>query len=79
MGGLEKLVTEGFEESTIWNIAGQDVARVSVETSAVIARMALAGQTSTKAMTKEIAWLKQSTTQFQVELDETVKNVVKEK
>ena len=25
MGGLEKPVTEGFEEITIWNIADQDV------------------------------------------------------
>lgn len=79
MGGLEKPVTEGFEESTIWNISGPDVARVSVETSAVIARMALVGQTSTEAMAKEITRLIQSTVQFQAELAKTVKTATEEK
>ena len=64
VGGLEKPVTKGFEESTIWNIAGQDVARVGVKTSVVIVGMALIGQTSTEAMAKEITHLKQSVTQF---------------
>ena len=79
VGGLEKLVIEGFEESTIWNIAGQDVARVGVESLIVIVGMALADQTSTEAMAKEIAQLKQSMAQFQAKLAETVKNVAKEK
>ena len=41
--GVEKVVLEGFEESTLWDISGPKVARVGVETSAVIAGMALAG------------------------------------
>ena len=64
MRGLEKPVTEGFEESTIWNIAGQDVARVGVKTLTIIVGMALAIQTFTEAMAKEIAQLKQSAAQF---------------
>ena len=57
-GGIEKPIIEGFEESTLWDISGPDVARVAVETSTVIARMELDGQSSTKAMAKEIARLK---------------------
>ena len=41
--------------------------------------MALTSQTSTEAMAKEIARLKQSVAQSQVELAETMKNIVKEK
>ena len=52
MGGLEKPATEGFEESTIWNIAGHDVPWVGVKTSTVIVGMVLTGQTSTEAMAK---------------------------
>lgn len=55
VGGLEKPVTEGFEESTIWNIASQDVTWVGVETSTVITGMALIHHTSTEALAKEIA------------------------
>jgi hypothetical protein len=73
VGGLEKPVTKGSEESTIWNIAGQDITRVGVETSIIIVKMAFAIQTSTEAMAKEITQLKHSTTQFQAELAETVK------
>lgn len=36
VGGLKKPFTEGFEESTIWNIVGQEVSQVSVETSTVV-------------------------------------------
>ena len=64
VGNLEKAITEGFEESTIWNIAGQYVTRASVETLTVIAGMDLAGQTSTEAMAKEITLLKQSVDEF---------------
>jgi hypothetical protein len=64
VGGLEKPIIEGFEESPIWNIVGQDVSRVGVVTSVVIVGMALAVQTSTDAMAKEIARLKQSAAQF---------------
>ena len=58
VGGIEKLVMEGFKESTLWDISGTDVARVGVETSVVISGMALAGQSSTETMAKEIACLK---------------------
>ena len=58
VGGIEKDVTEGFEKSTPWDVSGPDVARVGVKTSAVIAGMALAGQSSSKAMAKEFALLK---------------------
>lgn len=43
VGGVEKVVLEGFEESTLWDISGPDVVQVGVETSVVIARMALVG------------------------------------
>lgn len=79
VGGLEKPITEGFEESTIWNISGPYVSRVDVETLAVIVRMAPTGQTSIEAMAKDITWLKQFTSQFQAELVETVKTAAKEK
>ena len=79
MGGLQKPVTEGFEESTIWNISGPSVSRVSVETSTIIIGMALTDQTSTEAMAKEITRLKQSAIQFQAELVETMKTTTKEK
>ena len=79
MGGLKKFVTKGFEESTIWNISGLDVARVGVETSVVIVRMALVSQTSIESMAKEITQLKQSAVQFQAKLVESVKTTAKEK
>ena len=79
VGSLEKPTVKGFEESTLWDISGLDVTRVGVETSAVIAGMALAYQTSTEAMAKEITWLKQSATHFQAELVENVKNVAEDK
>lgn len=41
--------------------------------------MALASQTSTKAMEKEIARLKQFAAQVQVELIETVENIAEER
>ena len=52
VGSLEKPIVEGFEESTLWDISGPDVSQVGVNTSVVIAGMALAIQTSTKAMEK---------------------------
>ena len=45
----------------------------------MIIGMALASQTSTKAMAKEITRLKQSTAQFQAELTKSVKNIVEDK
>jgi hypothetical protein len=50
VGSIEKPIVKGFEESS-----GPDVAQVGIETSLVIAEMALSSQTSTKAMEKEIA------------------------
>lgn len=44
VGGVEKVVMDGFEESTLWDIFVLDVARVGVETSIVIARIALTGK-----------------------------------
>ena len=79
VSGLEKPVTKGFEESTIWNISGPDVAWVDVETSTVIVEMALTKQTSTEAMVKEITWLKQYVVQFQAALVEIVKTATEEK
>lgn len=79
VSSLKKPITEGFKESTIWNILGLDVTQVGVETSVVITETALAGQTSIEAMAKEITWLKHFAVQFQVELMETVKTATKEK
>lgn len=74
VGGVEKSMSEGFEESTLSNVLGLYVARVGIETSIVIAGMALVGQSSKEAMEKEISCLKQSTTQAQHELAEYMKN-----
>ena len=54
VGSLGKQKMEGFESSTLWDISSLDVARVGVETLAVIVGMALVGQTSIEAMAKEI-------------------------
>ena len=48
IGGVEKVVLEGFEESTLWDISSPYVAQVGVETSVVIAGTALIGKSSTK-------------------------------
>ena len=79
VGGLEKSVTNDFKESNIWNITGQDVARVGVETLVVITGLALASQTSKEAMAKEITQLKQYGAQLQAELAEIVKNAADER
>ena len=76
---IEKPVMEGFEESMLWDIYGPDVAQVGVETSVVIVGITLIGQSSTKAMAKEIARLKQSTTRVQAELTEHEKNTSEDK
>ena len=59
---------EGFEEIMLWDISGPDVARVGIETSTVIAGMALARQSSIEVMSKEIFRLKQYVAQVQTEL-----------
>ena len=70
---------EGFDKSTLWDISGPDVTLVGIETSAVIVGMALARQSSTEATAKEIARLKQSTTQVQPELTENARNMSEDK
>lgn len=52
VGVAEKALIEGYEESTLWDMSSLDVARVGVETSAMIVGMALAGQSSSEAMAK---------------------------
>ena len=79
IGGIEKALIEVFEESTLWNVSGQDMVHNSVETSAVIVGIALIGQSSLEAMAKEIARLKQLTTQDQNELAENINNATKDK
>lgn len=56
--GIEKGVIERFEEITLWDVSGPNVARVGVENLVVITGMALTGQSSLEAMAKEIACLK---------------------
>ena len=79
VGSIEKPITEGFEESTLQDISSPYVTQVGIETSATIVRMALSGQTSTEAMEKEIARLKQSPAQFQAELIESARSVLEGK
>lgn len=79
IGGIEKDVIVGFEGSTLWDMSSLDVAWVDVETSTVIVEMALIGQSSSKAMAKEIFGLKQSATQDQNDLAKNMKNTPKEK
>ena len=74
IGGVEKALVKGYEESTLWDISGPDVACVGVETSTIIVGMALVGQLSSEAMVKEIVRLKQLVTQMQNELIENVKH-----
>ena len=73
IGGTEKALIEGYEESTLWDISGPDVAHVGVETSFVITGMALIGQLSSEAMEKEILCLKQLVVQTQNELTDSIK------
>ena len=77
--GVEKALIEGYEESTLWDISGPDVACVGVDTSPVIVGMALAGQSFSEAMSKEILCLKQLVTQTQNELTESVKHATKDR
>ena len=79
IGGVEKAFNEGYEESTLWDISGLNVAHVVVETLAIIVEMALVGQLSLEAMAKEIVRLKKLATQAQNELAKNVKNVTKDK
>lgn len=58
VGGIEKSMLEGVEEITLWDVSGSYVARVGMETLAVIAGMVLVGQLSPEVMEKEIAHLK---------------------
>ena len=55
LGSIEKLIVEGFEESMLWDMSGSDVTRIGIQTLTVIVGMALAGQTSTESMEKEIS------------------------
>lgn len=73
IGGAEKPLIEGYEESTLWDISGPYVSCVGVETSAMIVGMALVGQLSSEAMEKEILYLKQLVTQTQSEMTESIK------
>ena len=77
--GVEKFVVEGFEESTLWDISGPDIARVGVEALAMIAGMALARQSSIEEMIKEIDCLKQFASWLQAELVEHTKNMLEDK
>ena len=52
IGGIEKVVIEGFEESMLWDVSGLDMSQVGVETSVVIVKMALVRQSSLEAMAK---------------------------
>jgi hypothetical protein len=52
VGDAERALIEGYEESTLWDISGQDIARIGVESSVVIEGMAMAGQSSPEAMAK---------------------------
>ena len=79
IGGIEKDLTESFEESALWGMSSPNVPQVSVETSIVIVEISLVGQSSFEDMAKEIAWFKQSATQCQNELDENMNNVTKDK
>ena len=79
IGGIEKDVIECFEESKLWDVLGPYMARVGEETLVVIAEMALGGQSSSEAMAKENALLKESSTQDQNELSKNMKNATKDK
>lgn len=79
VGGVEKALIEGFEESTRWDISGLDVAHVGVETYAVNVGMALTERSSSKAMAKEIFCLKQLVAQTQNELTDSIKRTADER
>jgi hypothetical protein len=54
VGGTERVLIEGYEEITLWDLSGEDIGRVGVETSIMIEFMAMEAQSSSKAMEKEI-------------------------
>lgn len=72
-------MVKGYDEISLWDISGLDMSRVGVETSAIIAGMALIGQLSSEAMEKEIVRLKKIVTQTQNELTENVKRANEDK
>ena len=77
--GAEKALIEGYEVNTLWDISGLDVSLVGVETSSIIASMALIGQSSSEAMEKEIFHLEQLVAQTQNELVDSIKRIVDER
>lgn len=55
--GKERVSIEGYDKHTLWDLLVHDIAWVGIETSVVIAGMAMAGQSSSEAMAKEITHL----------------------
>lgn len=79
IGGVEKELIEGYEESTLWDISYPYVSHVGVETSIMIDGMDLIGQSSSEAMQKEILHLKQMVTQTKSEPTESIKRTSDER
>ena len=70
---------EGYEDSTLWDISSPDVACVGVETSTMIAGMALIGQSSSETMAKEILLFKQLVAQTQNKQTDSIKHTIDER
>lgn len=52
MEGTKRLLIEGYEDNTLWDLSGHDIAQARVKTLVIIAGMAMARESSSKAMEK---------------------------
>lgn len=55
--GKERVSIEGYDEHTLWDISGHDIAWVGIETLVVIIGMAMKGKSYCEAMSKDITIL----------------------
>lgn len=64
VGGWDKVMVEGYDEHTLWDVSSLNVSRIRVDTYEFISGMDLAGQTTFESMAWEISYLTQLVTQL---------------
>lgn len=69
MEGAERMLIEGYQKNTLWDLSGKDIAWVMVETPIIIEGLAMARHLSLESMEKEITRLKQLVSQLQGKLE----------
>ena len=67
-GGRNKVMVEGYDKHTLWDVSGPNVTRIGVETSTVIVVMDLEGHTTFEFVTQDISRLTQVVAQLQNKL-----------